>query len=75
MLLNVDVKSTPDLSTLPEVQTVIESIERELGDSGRVLVRYSGTQQLCRVMVEAPTKDMTEGYCKRIADVVQKHLG
>jgi len=75
VLLNVDVKSTPDLSTLPEVQTVIDSIERELGDSGRVLVRYSGTQQLCRVMVEAPTKDMTEGYCKRIADVVQKHLG
>jgi len=75
VLLNVEVKSTPDLSTLPEVQTVIESIERELGDSGRVLVRYSGTQQLCRVMVEAATKDMTEGYCKRIADVVQKHLG
>ena len=75
VLLNVDVKSTPDLRTLPEVQTVIDSIERELGDSGRVLVRYSGTQQLCRVMVEAPTKDMTEGYCKRIADVVQKHLG
>ena len=75
VLLNVDVKSTPDLSTLPEVQTLIDSIERELGDSGRVLVRYSGTQQLCRVMVEAPTKDITEGYCKRIADVVQKYLG
>jgi phosphoglucosamine mutase len=75
MLLNVEVRNKPDLSTVPEVQTVIEAVERELGDSGRVLVRYSGTQQLCRVMVEAPTRDITECYCKRIAELVQKHLG
>ena len=75
VLVNVEVRTKPDLSTVPEVQTVIDGIERELGDSGRVLVRYSGTQQLCRVMVEAPTKDMTEGYCRRIAELVQKHLG
>jgi phosphoglucosamine mutase len=75
VLLNVEVKTKPDLRTVPEVQTVIDAVERELGDSGRVLVRYSGTQQLCRIMVEAPTRDITEGYCRRIAELVQKYLG
>jgi phosphoglucosamine mutase len=75
LLINIEVKSKPDLQTVPEVQHAIEQAERELGDTGRVFVRYSGTQQLCRVMVEAPTREMTESYCKKIADLVQKHLG
>ena len=75
LLINIEVKSKPDLQTIPEVQQVIEQAEQELGDTGRVFVRYSGTQQLCRVMVEAPTREMTESYCKKIADLVQKHLG
>ena len=75
LLINIEVKSKPDLQTVPEVQHAIEQAEREMGDTGRVFVRYSGTQQLCRVMVEAPTREMTESYCKKIADLVQKHLG
>jgi phosphoglucosamine mutase len=75
LLINIEVKSKPDLQTVPEVQQAIEEAERELGDTGRVFVRYSGTQQLCRVMVEAPTREMTESYCKKIAEIVQKHLG
>ncbi len=75
LLINIEVKSKPDLQTIPEVQQVIEQAEQELGDTGRVFVRYSGTQQLCRVMVEAPTREMTESYCKKIAEIVQKHLG
>jgi phosphoglucosamine mutase len=75
LLINIEVKSKPDLQTVPEVQHAIEQAERELGDTGRVFVRYSGTQQLCRVMVEAPTREMTESYCKKIAEIVQKHLG
>jgi phosphoglucosamine mutase len=75
VLVNVEVKSKPDLSALPAVQHAIEKIERELGDSGRVLVRYSGTQQLCRVMVEAPTREITESCCKTIAEVIQKTIG
>jgi phosphoglucosamine mutase len=75
VLINVDVRSKPDISNLPEVTDVIAEVEKELGEKGRVLVRYSGTQQLCRVMVEGPTKDATDAYCKSIADVVKKTIG
>ena len=70
-LLNVPVKSKPELSTMPQVMEVIGQVEKELGESGRVLVRYSGTQNLCRVMVEGPSMELTEKYCQQIADVLQ----
>ena len=73
-LINVDVKSKPELSTIPEIQQVIKGVEEELGDQGRVLVRYSGTQNMCRVMVEGPTDEETEKYCRKIVDVIQKKL-
>jgi phosphoglucosamine mutase len=74
-LINVDVKSKPEISTLPEVVEAIQRVEAELGENGRVLVRYSGTQNMCRVMVEGPTKDVTEKYCRQIADLIKKTLG
>ena len=52
----------------------IKKAEKALGDKGRVLVRYSGTQNMCRVMVEGPTKKETETHCRQIADVVKKIL-
>jgi phosphoglucosamine mutase len=74
-LINVDVKSKPDLSTIPEINEVIKDVEAKLGTKGRVLVRYSGTQPMCRVMVEGPTNDETEKYCTQIADVLREKLG
>ncbi len=74
-LINVDVKKKPDLETVPEVTQVIKSVEKELGDKGRVLVRYSGTQPVCRVMVEGPSVSKTREHCSRIAEVVQNILG
>jgi len=74
-LINVDTKSRPEISTVPEIVSVIKSVEQKLGDTGRVLVRYSGTQNMCRVMVEGPTKEDTNEYCKQIADVVRAKLG
>lgn len=74
-LINVDVKSKPDIKTVPQVMEVIERIEKELGEEGRVFVRYSGTQNMCRVMVEGPDVSMTEKYCKEIADIVKTALG
>lgn len=74
-LINVDTKSRPEISTVPEIVAVIKSVEEKLGDKGRVLVRYSGTQNMCRVMVEGPTKEDTNEYCKQIADVVRAKLG
>jgi phosphoglucosamine mutase len=74
VLINVTVKSRPDIDTVPEIMTAIREVEAKLGDEGRVLVRYSGTQNMCRVMVEGPSQEMTGAYCRQIADVVDKTL-
>lgn len=74
-LINIDVKSKPDINKIPKIVDAIKQVERELGEEGRVLVRYSGTQNMCRVMVEGPSQDATEKYCRQIADVVRRELG
>jgi phosphoglucosamine mutase len=74
-LINVDVRSKPDIQTVPQVMELINKIEKELGEEGRVLVRYSGTQNMCRVMVEGPSDAVTEKCCVEIADIVKKVLG
>jgi phosphoglucosamine mutase len=75
VLINVDVRSKPDLGSIPEIARAIERVEIELGRQGRVLVRYSGTQSQCRVMVEGPVVEQTQICCRQIADVVRKALG
>ncbi|MGO8714637.1 MAG: phosphoglucosamine mutase [Smithella sp.] len=74
MLINIDVKRKPEIETVPEIMAAIKKAEKALGDKGRVLVRYSGTQNMCRIMVEGPTKKETETHCRQIADVVEKIL-
>ena len=73
-LINVEVTRKPEISTVPEITEVIKEVEGKLGDRGRVLVRYSGTQSMCRVMVEGPTDEETERYCGQIAEVVEHTL-
>ena len=74
-LVNVSVKSKPELSSVAAVMEAVRQAEKELGDEGRVLIRYSGTENLCRVMVEGPTADLTEKYCNQIADAVKTAIG
>lgn len=74
-LINVDVKSKPEISSLPKVMEVIKQVEFDLGENGRILVRYSGTQNMCRVMVEGPTDEITEKYCRQVADVIKNAIG
>ncbi|MCP3955180.1 MAG: phosphoglucosamine mutase, partial [Desulfobacterales bacterium] len=74
-LVAVNVTDKPALETLPEVGRVIAEVESRLGDQGRVLVRYSGTQPVCRVMVEGPDRQMTADCCREIAAVVQRCIG
>jgi phosphoglucosamine mutase len=75
VLLNIDVQKKPAIESVPEIMAAIRLVEDRLGEKGRVLVRYSGTQPLCRVMVEGPEKDETQRYCRQIADVVKAALG
>ena len=74
-LINVDVASKPAIETVPAIVDAIRQVETELGDQGRVLVRYSGTQNMCRVMVEGPTVEDTERYATQLADVVKASIG
>ena len=74
-LINIDVRSKPDIDTVPEIVKAIKAVEDTLGEKGRLLVRYSGTQNMCRVMVEGPTHEETERYCRQVAEVVKKVIG
>ena len=74
-MLNIEVQKKPQIENVPEIMEAIHSVEAALGEKGRVLVRYSGTQPLCRVMVEGPDKDETQRYCQQIVDVVKAALG
>lgn len=73
-LINVDVGSKPELTTIPEIVKAIEQVESDLGDQGRVLVRYSGTQLMCRAMVEGPTPEITRKHCEYLASVIERAL-
>jgi phosphoglucosamine mutase len=74
VLINVEVDTKPVIETVPQIMEAIRSAEAELGKQGRVLVRYSGTQSLCRVMVEGSDEAKTRGYCQQIADIVKDNL-
>ncbi len=75
VLINVEVHSKPDIDSVAEIVNAIKSVESELGDRGRVLVRYSGTQPICRIMVEGPSQGKTQRYCKQISDMITKSIG
>lgn len=74
-IINVDVARKPPLQELPELQAAVKAAETELGEKGRVLIRYSGTQSMCRVMVEGPTDAMTRRLARHLADTVRKCIG
>jgi phosphoglucosamine mutase len=74
-LVNVRVKSRRPLSELPAVTEEIRAAERAFGDAGRVLVRFSGTEPLARVMVEGPELAQVEAFASRIAGVIERELG
>jgi phosphoglucosamine mutase len=74
VLMNIEVKQKPNLKTIPDIATAIEDIEKRLKDQGRVLVRYSGTQPMCRVMVEGPDKEDADRYCREIVDIIDKKI-
>jgi phosphoglucosamine mutase len=74
VLLNVQVERKVPLEELPSVQENVLRVENELGDSGRVLVRYSGTEPLLRIMIEGPDSDRINRYAGEIAEKARKEL-
>jgi len=74
-LVNVRVERKSDLPDADGVWQAVRDSEAALGDDGRVVVRASGTEPLVRVMVEAPTVDDCELWCRTIVEVVERELG
>lgn len=73
--INVPVRSKPPLHEINGLAAAIKSVEETLGSSGRVLVRYSGTESLLRVMVEGPKRNIVHQLGNSIARVVQLEIG
>jgi len=74
-LVNVRVASKPDLATLPRVTAAARAVEDELGADGRLVLRYSGTEPLARVMIEGPDQDTIETLAGRLAAILADELG
>ena len=75
VLMNVEVnKSRPDFTKIESIADTIKHIEQKLGNKGRVLIRYSGTQPLIRVMVEGPSQTIVVKYCSVICESIKKNL-
>ena len=75
VLVNVRVRERLSLDQLPDVRAMIEDVESRLGDTGRVLIRYSGTEPLMRIMLEGQDQDEIAGMANQIAELVKSSIG
>jgi len=75
ILVNVRVREKKGLTELPSVAREIRQVEEAFGGAGRVLVRFSGTEPLARVMVEGPDLARVESFSARIAEAIQREMG
>ncbi len=75
VIVNVKVRERKPLLSIPTVAAAIRAAEEELKDSGRVVIRYSGTEALARVMIEAESKEIMRLHSDAIADAIRAELG
>ena len=74
-IVNVKVRAKPPLDSLPQVSRALAEANRSLGDSGRIVVRYSGTEPLARVMVEAERDEDVERWAHTLASAIRSSIG
>jgi phosphoglucosamine mutase len=75
LIVNVKVRSKPPLDTLPEVSRALAEAQSALGENGRVVLRYSGTEQLARVMVEAERDADVQRFSQSLANALRSSIG
>ena len=75
ILMNITINDKPAISEIDGLAEAINKIENQLGDTGRVLIRYSGTQPMCRVMVEAETKAEATRYSSQLTEIIRAKIG
>ncbi|MBY0515336.1 MAG: phosphoglucosamine mutase [Bacteriovoracaceae bacterium] len=75
VLLNTTTSKKPPFEDVPAIAQAVKEAEAELKGSGRLLLRYSGTENLARVMVEGQDAELVEKLCRQLTDIVAKQLG
>jgi len=75
VLVNVRVREKRPFEEMPAVQRLAGEIQQDLGDRGRLLLRYSGTEPLARVMIEGPTESEVNEHAQNLAAAIQKEIG
>ncbi len=75
VIVNVKVREKKPLEEVPAVASSIRAAEEELKDSGRVVIRYSGTEALARVMIEAESEEAMRRHADAIASAIRLELG
>jgi phosphoglucosamine mutase len=75
VIVNIHVREKLPLDQIPAVAAAIAAAERELADSGRVVIRYSGTEKLARVMIEAESEPLMHHHATTIANAIRQELG
>jgi phosphoglucosamine mutase len=75
VLYNVEVREKKDLSEFPEIKKRVREIEQVLAQAGRLLIRYSGTEPLLRIMVEGEDETRLHRFAQDLVGLVKKHIG
>ncbi|HEY4492529.1 MAG TPA: phosphoglucosamine mutase, partial [Acidobacteriota bacterium] len=74
ILLNIPVQRKPELTSIEEVRDGIDRIQQELNGSGRIVVRYSGTEMLARIMIEGKDQQYIEKAAKTLGEIIRRNL-
>lgn len=75
ILVNVRVREKVDLATIPGLTDAVRQVEAALGEEGRVVLRYSGTEPLARVMVEGPSEEAVRAHAETVARTIRDRIG
>ena len=75
ILIGVRVREKQDFYSIPNIAAIVREVEEELRETGRLVLRYSGTEPLARVMIEGERQEIINEQAKRIAAVIEKELG
>lgn len=74
ILKSINVKQKTDFNTVPEIKNKVEEIENELKDNGRLVLRYSGTENKARVMIEGDNYQKISNFANDLCEIITKHL-
>lgn len=73
--LDVKVKEKRELAAIPQLQTCLREIEEKLKEKGRIVLRYSGTEPLARIMVEGSDQEMIDQFARQVAQIIRQQIG